>query len=212
MGQIAPHCWDLAGFALPGESRPFPWDLKSSLGSLSCCPSKERFLGGLLCFQWFWGEEFSFSGAAWAGNCVFCCLSPVYREIWEGGNILGVLPKPLTQLLQKEKLEMKEFYWKLGTSGAPLQEQAAPKPSWQRDVHSHKGLGPKNHPRFCGDCVVFIKPLFMDSWGRDRDVRAGTWAQSRSFGNGVGEKRGSPSWAVSGEKTGLAEGPRRAES
>lgn len=45
-------------------------------------------------------------------------------------NILGVLPKPLTQLLQEENLKMKEFYWKLGTSGAPLQEQAAAEPSW----------------------------------------------------------------------------------
>lgn len=63
------------------------------------------------------------------------------------GNILGVLSKPLTQLLQEENLKMKEFYWKLGTSGAPLQEQAAAKPSWQRDVYSHKGLGLKNPPQ-----------------------------------------------------------------
>lgn len=97
-------------------------------------------------------------------------------------EILGVLPKPLTQLLQEENPKMKEFYRKLGNSGAPLQEQAAAKPFWQRDVNSHKGLGPKNHPRCCGNYfVVFIKSLFMNTWSHGRNVRDRTQDQSRSF-------------------------------
>lgn len=173
MCQIAPHCWDLAGCSLPGASRPFLWGLKSSLGSLNCCPSMERcFEGFALCPVVPVERNFPSLELPGLGIVVFAAWALCtgrFGKVGKWGNILGVLPKPLTQLLQEENLKMKEFYWKLGTSGASLQEQAAAKPSWKRDVYSHKELGSKNHPRCCRDCfAVFIESLFMNSWGHGR--------------------------------------------
>lgn len=88
MCQIAPHCWDLAGCSLPGASRPFLWGLKSSLGSLNCCPSMERcFEGFALCPVVPVERNFPSLELPGLGIVVFCCLSPMHREIWEGGKM-----------------------------------------------------------------------------------------------------------------------------